>query len=70
MPILASRWLPRRSARMRKVTDLPAPGMPVTRAKPPSPTSCSTRQQNVSMRRETCRASIGTSGAKGFHLRP
>ena len=36
---------------MRRVTDLPVPGAPVTRAKPPSPTSCSTRQQNDSMRR-------------------
>ena len=28
------------------------------------------RQQKDSMRRLTCRASTGTSGAKGFHLRP
>ena len=36
---------------MRRATDLPVPGAPVTRAKPPSPTSCSTRQQKDSMRR-------------------
>ena len=59
-----------RSARMRKVTDLPVPGAPVTRAKPPSPASCSTRQQNDSMRGVTWSASTGTSGANGFHLRP
>jgi hypothetical protein len=37
----------------------------VTRAKPPSPTSYSTRQQKDSIRRLTCRASTGTSGRKG-----
>ena len=40
----------------RKMTDLPVPGAPVTRAKPPSPTSRSTRQQNDSARRDTCNA--------------
>jgi hypothetical protein len=70
MPILTSRCAPRRSARTRSVTDLPVPGAPVTRAKPPSPTSCWTRQQNDSMRRVTCNASTGTSGANGFHFGP
>jgi hypothetical protein len=59
-----------RSARMRSVTDLPVLGAPVTRAKPSSPMSCSTRQQNDSMRRLTWSAWTGTSGANGFHLRP
>jgi hypothetical protein len=31
MPTLTSRWLPRGSASMRKFTDLPVPGAPVTR---------------------------------------
>jgi hypothetical protein len=55
---------------MRKVTDLPVPGAPVMSAKPPSPASCSTGQQNDSMRGVTRSASTGTSGANGFHLRP
>ena len=38
------------AARMRRTADLPVPGAPVTRAKPPSPTSCWTRQQNDSRR--------------------
>ena len=33
---------------MRRVTDLPTPGAPVMRAKPPLPPSCSARQQNCS----------------------
>ena len=49
-PTLTSRCSESRSARTRKVTDLPAPGAPVTRAKPPSPTSCWTREQNEAMR--------------------
>jgi hypothetical protein len=55
---------------MRKVTDLPVPGAPVTSAKPPSRTSCSTLQQKDPMRGVTWSASTGTSGANGFHLRP
>src|SRR6202163_1160444 len=55
--------------RIRRAADLPQPGAPVTRAKPPSPASCWTRQQNDSRRVVTCSASVGTLGANGFHLR-
>jgi hypothetical protein len=70
MPTVTSRCAESRSVKMRSMADLPVPGAPVTRAKPPSPTSCWTRQQNDSMPRVTCKASTGTSGANGFHLRP
>ena len=60
----------RRPAMMRRATDLPVPGSPATRAKPPSWTSCSTRQAKLSMAGVTRRASLGSSGENGFHLRP
>src|SRR5262249_31290740 len=44
-PTVTSRCAASRSARMRSVTDLPVPGAPVINANPPSPASCSTRQQ-------------------------
>src|SRR6516164_9128977 len=69
-PTVTSRCVASDSARMRKAADLPQPGAPVTRAKPPSPTSCWTRQQNDSRRVVTCSAVDGTAGANGFHLRP
>src|SRR5260370_21166545 len=39
-------------------------------AKPPSPTSCSTRQQKDSILGVRCRDSIGTSGEKGLCFSP
>ena len=48
---------------------LAEPGAPETSAKPPSPASCSTRQQNEFRRVVTCNASVGTLGANGFHLK-
>src|ERR1700722_677673 len=69
-PTCTSRSPASRSASTRSVTDLPTPGAPVTSAKPPSPASCSTRQQNDSIRGVSCRASAGTSGANGFHFKP
>src|SRR5260370_19345146 len=39
-------------------------------AKPPSPTSCSTRQQKDSILGVRCRDSIGTSGEKGLYFSP
>src|SRR6516225_3874994 len=59
-PILMSRCAARCSARMRRATDLPLPGAPVTRAKPPSPASWPTRQQKECRRAVTCKASAGT----------
>src|ERR1700758_5579522 len=69
-PTVTSRCVASDADRMRKAADLPQPGAPVTRAKAPSPASCSTRQQNDSRRVVTCSASVGTLGANGFHLRP
>src|SRR5208283_1256566 len=69
-PTVTSRCVANDAVRMRNVADLPHPGAPVTRAKPPSPASCCTRQQNDSRRRVTCNASVGTLGVNGFHLRP
>ena len=59
-----------RSVRSRSVTDLPMPAAPLTNAKPPSPASCSTRQQKDSMRGVSWSASTGTSEANGLHFRP
>src|SRR5271167_5115940 len=69
-PTVTSRCVASDADRMRKVADLPQPDAPVTRAKPPSPASCCTRQQNDSRRVVTCNASVGTLGANGFHFRP
>src|SRR5277367_3972702 len=69
-PTVTSRCVASDAVRMRKAADLPQPGAPVTRAKPPSPASCCTRQQNDSRRVVTCSASVGTLGVNGFHLRP
>src|SRR3954447_11632810 len=69
-PTVTSRSLAREADRMRKAADLPQPGAPVTRAKPPSPASWLTRQQNESRRGVTCSASAGTEELNGFHLRP
>src|ERR1700730_13219772 len=69
-PTVTSRCVASEAVRMRKAADLPQPGTPVTRAKPPSPASCCTLQQNDSRRVVTCSASVGTLGVNGFHLRP
>src|ERR1700722_5943619 len=69
-PTVTSRCVASEAVRMRKVADLPQPGTPVIRAKPPSPASCCTLQQNDSRRVVTCSASVGTLGVNGFHLRP
>ena len=69
-PTCTSRTAESCSASTRRVADLPVPTPPVTRANPPSPTSCWTRQQKDSMRGVRCRASTGTSGENGFHLTP
>src|SRR6185312_264080 len=69
-PTDTSRCVASEADRMRNAADLPQPGAPVTRAKPPSPASCWTRQQNDSRRGVTCSASVGTLGVNGFHLRP
>src|SRR5271155_2694895 len=67
---MMSRRAARRRATMRKATDLPVPGSPATSAKPPSWTSCSTRQAKWSMAGVTSRASPGNSGENGFHFKP
>jgi hypothetical protein len=61
-PTVTSRCVGSDADRMRKAADLPQPGAPVSRAKPPSPVSCRTRQQNDFRRVLTCSASVGTLG--------
>jgi hypothetical protein len=61
-PILISRSALKRSTSKRSTTDLPIPGTPVMSAKPPSRTRFSTRQQKLSTRGVTSRASTGMSG--------
>ena len=55
----------RRSSALRPFRASRSGRSALKRAKPPSPTSCWTRQQNDSIRRVTCNASTGTSGANG-----
>src|ERR1700722_20570552 len=69
-PAVTSRCVASEAVRTRKAADLPQPGTPVIRAKPPSPASCCTLQQKDSRRVVTCSASVGTLGVNGFHLRP
>jgi len=50
--------------------DLPSPGSPAMRAKPPSMTRFSSRKKNESIAGGNHSESTGKSAWKGFHFRP
>ena len=67
---MTSRSVDSRPATIRSATDLPVPDSPVISAKPPSWTSCSTRQAKCSILGVTSSPSLGSSGENGFHFSP